>query len=207
MTWHQKEITKVFEELDSSLKGLSTEEVGVRLNRYGHNALKEKKQKTPLRMFMDQFTDFMILVLIGAAVISGIVGELTDTIAIVVIVILNAVIGFVQEYRAEKAMAALKKMAASAATAVRDGVAVSVPASLLVPGDMVTLEAGKVVPADMRLTESAQLKMDEAALTGESEAVEKHTRVLHDEHLSLGDRKNLAFKGTFVTYGRGRGLS
>src|SRR4030042_4681874 len=111
MTWHQKEITNVVEELDSSLKGLSSEEAGRRLDEYGHNALREKKQKTPLRMFMDQFTDFMILVLIGASVISGVVGELTDTIAIVVIVILNAVIGFVQEYRAEKAMAALKKMA------------------------------------------------------------------------------------------------
>jgi Ca2+-transporting ATPase len=167
MTWHQKEITNVVEELDSSLKGLSSEEAGVRLDRYGHNALREKKQKTPLRMFMDQFTDFMILVLIGAAVISGI-GELTDTIAIVVIVILNAVIGFVQNTGQRKAMAALKKMAASAATVVRDGVAVAVPASLLCPGRYGHPEAGKVVPADMRLTESAQLKMDEAARSREN---------------------------------------
>jgi len=206
MIWHPKETAKVIEELNSSPKGLSSEEAGTRLDQYGPNALKEKKQKTLFKMFLDQFADFMILVLISAGVISGIVGELSDTIAIVVIVILNAVIGFVQEYRAEKAMVALKKMAASAATVIRDGVAVSVPASLLVPGDMVTLEAGRVVPADMRLTESVQLKMDEAALTGESEAVEKHTRALHDEHLSLGDRKNLAFKGTFVAYGRGAGI-
>ncbi len=206
MNWHQKEITDVVEELNSCPKGLSSEEAGIRLDRYGPNVLKEKKQKTLFGMFMEQFADFMILVLIGAAIISGMVGELSDTIAIAVIVILNAVIGFIQEYRAEKAMAALKKMAASAATVIRDGVVVAIPASLLVPGDRVTLEAGKVVPADMRLTESAQLKMDEAALTGESVAVEKHTRALHDEHLSLGDRKNLAFKGTFVTYGRGAGI-
>ena len=206
MDWHQKEIKEVLEELNSSPKGLTSEEAAKRLDQYGLNALQEKKRKTPFRMFMDQFLDFMILVLIGAAVISGVVGELSDTIAIVVIVILNAVIGFVQEYRAEKAMAALKKMAASAATVMRDGVVGAIPASRVVPGDMLILEAGKVVPADMRLTDSAQLKMDEAALTGESVAVEKHTRALHDEHLPLGDRKNLAFKGTFVTYGRGGGI-
>ena len=206
MDWYPKEIKEVFDELNSSPKGLSSEEAAKRLDQYGPNALKEKKQKTLFRMFMGQFSDFMILVLIGAAIISGVVGELSDTIAIVVIVVLNAIIGFVQEYRAEKAMAALKKMAALAATVMRDGGVAAIPASLVVPGDMVILEAGKIVPADMRLTESAQLKMDEAALTGESLAVEKHTRALHDEPLFLGDRKNLAFKGTFVTYGRGAGL-
>ncbi len=207
MGWHQKEIKEVFEELHSSPEGLCSEEAEKRLGQYGPNVLEEKEPKTLFRMLMDQFSDFMILVLIGAAVISGVVGELSDTIAIIVIVILNAVIGFIQEYRAEKAMAALKKMAASVAAVMRDGMAAAVPASLVVPGDMVILEAGKVVPADLRLTNSAQLKMDEAALTGESVAVEKHTRALPDEHLSLGDRKNLAFKGTFVTYGRGGGIA
>ncbi|MEW6738642.1 MAG: cation-translocating P-type ATPase [Nitrospirota bacterium] len=206
MRWHQKEINEVIEDLGSSIQGISKEEVQKRLNEYGPNELKEKKKKTPFMMFLDQFKDFMILVLVAAAIVSGIIGEPSDTIAIVVIVILNAVIGFVQEYRAEKAMAALKKMAAPAALALRDGLPANIPASELVPGDIVILEAGKVVPADMRLIDVAQLKIEEAALTGESVPVEKHTRALHDEHLSLGDRKNMAYKGTFATYGRGAGV-
>ena len=135
-------------------------------------------------MFLDQFKDFMILVLIAAAIISGVIGEASDTIAIIVIVVLNAVIGFVQEYRAEKAMALLRKMAAQYALVIRDGNPVNIPASQLVPGDIVILEAGKIVPADMRLIETAQLKVEEAALTGESLPVEKHIEPLHDEHLS-----------------------
>jgi Ca2+-transporting ATPase len=123
-----------------------------------------------------------------------------------VIIVLNALVGFIQEYRAEKAMAALKKMAAPAATAIREGVATTLAASHLVPGDLVMLEAGNVVPADMRVLEAAQLKIEEAALTGESVPVEKHTKPLHDEMLPLGDRKNMAYKGTFVTYGRGTGV-
>jgi Ca2+-transporting ATPase len=206
MRWHQKEINEVIEDLGSSIQGISKEEVQKRLHEYGPNELKEKKKKTPFMMFLDQFKDFMILVLIAAAVISGIIGEPSDTIAIIVIVVLNAIIGFVQEYRAEKAMAALKKMSAPAATVMRDGMPVTIPASELVPGDIVLLEAGKIVPADLRLIESAQLKIEEAALTGESVPVEKHTEPLHDEHLPLGDRKNMAYKGTFVTYGRGKGI-
>ena len=157
-------------------------------------------------MFLDQFKDFMILVLIAAAVVAGIIGEPSDTIAIAVIVLLNAVLGFVQEYRAEKAMAALKKMAAPSATVIRDGQPETVAADQLVPGDLVLLEAGKVVPADIRLTEAVQLRTEEAALTGESLPVEKETAALPEEDLSIGDRKNMAYKGTLVTYGRGRGL-
>jgi Ca2+-transporting ATPase len=156
-------------------------------------------------MFIDQFRDFMILVLIAAALISGFIGELSDTIAIIVIVMLNAVIGFVQEYRAEKAMEALKKMAAPYATAIRNGMHENIPAPGIVPGDIIILEAGKVVPADMRIIESAQLKVEEAALTGESVPVEKQSSPLHDEHLPVGDRKNMAYKGTSVTYGRSMG--
>jgi len=206
MRWHQKEINEVIDDLGSSIQGISKEEVQKRLHEYGPNELKEKKKKTPFMLFLDQFKDFMILVLIVAALISGWIGEPSDTIAIILIVVLNAVIGFVQEYRAEKAMAALKSMAAPFATVLRDGNPVNIPASQLVPGDIVLLEAGKIVPADLRLIESAQLKIEEAALTGESVPVEKHTEPLHDEHLSLGDRKNMAYKGTFVTYGRGKGI-
>ncbi|MHB8880556.1 MAG: cation-translocating P-type ATPase [Thermodesulfovibrionales bacterium] len=206
MRWHQKTVEDVTGELNTSLQGLSSEEVQKRLLEYGPNELKEKTKKTPLMMFLDQFKDFMILVLIAAAIISGIVGDPEDTIAIVIIVLLNAVIGFVQEYRAEKAIAALKKMAAHSALVLRNGEHSNIPAAELVPGDIVLLEAGKVMPADMRLTEAFQLKTEEAALTGESMPVEKHTNALHDGMLPIGDRKNMAYKGTAVSYGRGAGI-
>lgn len=206
MCWHQKSIEQAIEDLHSSPRGLSAAAARKRLKEYGSNILKEKKKKTPFKMFLDQFSDFMILVLIAAAIVSGMIGDLKDTIAIAVIVVLNAVIGFVQEYRAERAMAALKKMAAPNATILREGMPANIPAAELVPGDVVILEAGKIVPADMRLIESAQLKVEEAALTGESVPVEKHTEALHEEMLPLGDRKNMAYKGTIVSYGRGTGV-
>jgi P-type Ca2+ transporter type 2C len=204
--WHQKNIEQAMGDLRSSLKGLSAAEAEKRLEEHGPNVLRETKKKSPFAMFLDQFKDFMILVLIAAAVISGIIGDTTDTIAIMTIVVLNAVIGFVQEYRAEKAMAALKKMAAPTALVVRDGIPVNIAASRLVPGDVVILEAGKVIPADLRLLESALLKIEEAALTGESVPVEKGTEALPDSGLSLGDRTNMGYKGTVVSYGRGIGL-
>jgi Ca2+-transporting ATPase len=204
MHWYQKEVADIFEQLSSSSQGLSSDDALQRLQKYGLNELKEKKRRSPLMMFLDQFRDFMIIVLIVAAIISGIIGEPSDTIAIIVIVCLNAMIGFIQEYRAEKAVAALKKMSAPAATVIRNGMPENIPATHLVPGDLVILEAGMVVPADMRLIEAARLKVEEAALTGESLSVEKHTRSLHDEE-PLGDRKNMAYKGTLVSHGRGIG--
>jgi Ca2+-transporting ATPase len=206
MHWHRKTVQETLTELGSSPEGLSRDEAQKRLLEFGPNDLKEKVKKTPLMMFLDQFRDFMILVLIAAALISGFIGELSDTIAIVVIVVLNAVVGFIQEYRAEKAMAALKKMSAPSATVMRNGMPETIQASELVPGDLVMLEAGKIVPADMRMIEAAGFRVEEAALTGESEAVEKHTAELHDEQLPLGDRKNTAYKGTVVTFGRGAGI-
>ncbi|MBI5607243.1 MAG: cation-translocating P-type ATPase [Deltaproteobacteria bacterium] len=206
MHWHQKEINTVIEDFNSSLQGLSSEEAQRRLEHYGLNELKEKKKKTRIMMFFDQFKDFMILVLIAAAIISGIIGEPSDTLAIVVIVILNAVIGFIQESRAEKAMEALKKMAAPFAVVLRDRQPTQIPASRLVPGDITFLEAGNVVPADLRLIEGARLKVEEAVLTGESIPVEKQIQALHDQTLALGDRKNMVYKGTIVSYGRGRGV-
>jgi Ca2+-transporting ATPase len=157
-------------------------------------------------MFLDQFRDFMIIVLLVAALVSGMIGDLVDTLAILVIVILNAVVGFVQEFRAEKAMEALKKMASPSAVAVRDSRIVSIPASELVPGDVVLLEAGRIVPADIRMIETARLLVDEAALTGESTPVAKENVIIHEESAPLGDRMNMVFSGTAVTYGRGRGV-
>lgn len=200
------EAVDVAEALKTSNQGLCFEEAQNRLQKYGLNEIKEKKKKTPLMMFLDQFRDFMIIVLIAAAIISGFIGEFTDTIAIGVIIVLNALIGFVQEYRAEKAMAALKEMAAPTATVVREGRSADIPTSELVPGDVVLLEAGKIVPADMRLIEAVHLRVEEAALTGESIPVEKRTAALHNESLPLGDRMNLGYKGTVVTYGRGAGI-
>ena len=206
MLWHQKNIEEICGEFGASLHGYSAAEVDKLLLKYGPNELIEKQKKGLFMMFLDQFRDFMILVLIAAAVIAGVIGEASDTIAIIVIVVLNAVIGFVQEYRAEKAIELLKKMSAHTALALRDGALADIPAVQLVPGDVVILEAGKIVPADMRVIEATQLKIEEAALTGESLPVEKHADPLPDEQLPLGDRKNMAFKGTIVTGGRGRGV-
>ena len=206
MDWHCKSIEDTFQTLGSSKQGLSIEEIRNRLLSYGPNKIKEVKKRTVLGMVLDQFKDFMILVLIAAAIVSGVIGEPKDTVAILVIVILNAVIGFVQEYRAEKAIEALKMMAAQVATVIRDGEPTSISAHEIVPGDIVLLEAGNIVPADIRLIEVAHLKIDESSLTGESVPVEKHTNPLQDKMMPLGDRKNIAYKGTIVSYGRANGV-
>ncbi len=203
---YQQSPDDVLAELKTPPSGLTDEEAQRRLEQYGPNELVEKKRATPLMMFLGQFSDFMILVLIAAAIVSGVIGELSDTIAIVVIVLLNAILGFSQEYRAEKAMAALKKMAAANAVVFRGGEHQTIASSELVPGDMVILDAGNIVPADMRIIEAARLKIEEAALTGESVPVDKHSDAIHEVALPLGDRRNMLYKGTFVTYGRGRAV-
>ncbi|MDA8162226.1 MAG: cation-translocating P-type ATPase [Desulfobacteraceae bacterium] len=188
------------------VSGLSAEEAGRRLKVYGPNALPEDKRPSPLAMVLGQFEDFLILLLLGAAVISGMLGEYVDAAAIVVIVALNAAVGFLQEYKAEKAMEALRGMAAAHALVKRDGRVLEIPAAGLVPGDVVFLDAGRAVPADIRLIEGAMLKVQEAALTGESVPVEKRPGIVCDIGAPVGDRCNMAFKGTQVVYGRGTGL-
>ncbi|MBK8550709.1 MAG: calcium-translocating P-type ATPase, PMCA-type [Ignavibacteria bacterium] len=192
--------------LDSSDNGLSSQEAVNRLSKFGKNELTEKKKKPVWILFLEQFKDFMILVLIAAAVISGIIGDLTDTVIILIIVILNALIGFIQEYRAEKAMEALKKLATLKAEVLRNGKPLKISSSELVPGDVVLLEAGNAVPADLRLIESNSLRIDESALTGESVASDKIANEIDGEDISLGDRLNMAYKGTLITNGRGKGL-
>ena len=205
--WHSLDPETAATRLDSDLvTGLSAEVAATRLKQTGPNALPVAGRRHPLAMLASQFTDFMILVLIAAAIIAGILGDLQDTIAIVVIVCLNGILGFVQEYRAERAMAALRQMASPQARVIRDGQPGLIDAADLVPGDLVELEAGNILPADLRLTELASLKVDESALTGESQPVDKQLEKLQETELPLGDRLNLAYKGTVATYGRARGL-
>jgi Ca2+-transporting ATPase len=204
--WHCLDGGAAAAQLESDLNaGLTADAAARRLEKAGPNTLPEAGRRHPLAMLAAQFTDFMILVLIAAAVIAGFIGEPQDTIAIVVIVFLNGIMGFVQEYRAERAMAALKQMASPQARVIRDGRAETIDAANLVTGDLVELEAGNILPADLRLIELASLKVDESALTGESQPVEKQLAMLKETDLPLGDRLNLAYKGTVVAYGRARG--
>lgn len=199
------------EDLISSLEtdphlGLTDDEVKRRLEKYGSNELKEEAGKSFLSKLLAQFSDFLILILIAAALISFFVGEANDAIVILAIVILNAFLGLYQEGRAEKALEALKKMASPTAKVIRNGHLIEVPASTLVPGDIVSLDAGDIIPADLRLIESSNLKIEEASLTGESVPVEKDSHIVFQEDVSLGDRKNMAYMSTSITYGRGKGL-
>ncbi|MEW5769304.1 MAG: cation-translocating P-type ATPase [Pseudomonadota bacterium] len=205
--WHTLEAREAARRLGVEAgRGLSEAEAAARLARHGPNALPEARRRTPLAMFAGQFADFMILVLIAAAVVSGLVGEASDSIAIVVIVLLNAVLGFVQEYRAEKAMAALKALSAPTAQVLREGEWQELDAARLVPGDVVALEAGALVPADLRLLEAAGLRTDEAALTGESQPVDKRHDALGGADTPLAERHGMAYKGTMAVHGRARGL-
>lgn len=187
-------------------EGLTRAEAQRRLAQYGHNQLLEKKKLPPWMIFFNQFRDFMILILMAAAVLSGVMGDITDTIIILIIVVLNALIGFIQEYRAEKAMEALKRMSLTKAIVLRDGQKQVLSSLELVPGDIVEIEAGHVVPADIRLTEVFSLRIDESSLTGESVPADKNTELILTEHPSPGDQHNMAFKGTLVTNGRGYGI-
>ena len=186
--------------------GLSEAEVAARLERHGPNQISETASRSKLRMLLAQFTDFMILLLVAAAIVSGFIGEVEDTIVILGIVVLNAAVGFVQEFRADHAIAALKQLASPSAMVVRAGRQLSVSAEALVPGDVVILQAGNAVPADLRLLDAVDLRLGEAALTGESLPVEKDTDPIGEPDLPLADRHNMAFKGTSVLYGRGLGV-
>jgi len=204
--WHAIDINEALQRLDSSVEGLNTSEAARRLAEHGPNAIPEGRQRSLLMMLLGQFADFMIIVLLAAALISGFIGEPQDTIAILVIVLFNAIIGTVQEFRAERAVAALRQMAAPDAQVLRDGNGVTLSAAELVPGDVVLLDAGNIVPADLRVLESEELETDESALTGESHPVEKQTEQLQQSDLTLGDRINCVYKSSMVTRGRGRGV-
>ncbi|HZW04673.1 MAG TPA: cation-translocating P-type ATPase [Anaerolineaceae bacterium] len=207
VSWHTLEPDAVLARLDTRLQnGLTSDEARKRLQAFGPNELAEARRRTFLQMVIGQLKSFVIVLLIAASIISAALGEWVDALAIIAIVVLNAVLGVIQESRAEEALAALKKLAAPDAQTLRDGHRVTVPARELVPGDIVFLEAGNFVPADVRLLEAVNLKVEEAALTGESVPVEKDASLVLDTDASLGDRRNTAFMGTVVSYGRGRGV-
>ncbi len=210
--WFQKDVEEVEKELQTNLeKGLTTEEVAKRREKYGLNELKSKKKKSLFQKFLDQFKDFSIIVLIIAAIVSGVVGVaegegITDTIIILIVVVVNAIIGVTQESKAEKSLEALQKLTDHASKVIRNGEVTVVPAKELVPGDIVVLDTGDYIPADLRIIEAVNLKSQESSLTGESVPVEKMTEKIEDEETSLGDRLNMLFSSSLVTYGRGKGI-
>lgn len=198
--------TAVFEQVQSSEKGLMSTEAEKRMAEYGPNQLNKGKSKSLLVKFLEQFKDFMIIVLLAAAVISGIFGDITDSIIILVVVILNAILGVFQEAKAEEAINALREMSSPEAHVKRDGTVVSLKSDQLVVGDVVLLEAGNIVPADLRLIEVASLQIEESGLTGESVPVDKDLTIIEDAKAGIGDRTNMAFMNSNVTYGRGEGI-
>lgn len=201
--WHTHVKEEVLKSLNTTAKGLTDTEAGVRLKQYGQNRLEETQGKSPLKMLFQQFTETMVLILIVAALLSFFLGKTTEGIAIIAIVLLFGFLGFFQEYRAEKAMAALNRMVVPKVRIRRNGSTKELSAKQLVPGDIVEIEAGNIIPADLRILESFNLKIQEAALTGESEPVDKVSAPVDKEDVPLGDRKNMAYMGTLVTNGRG----
>jgi len=204
ISWHTIQTGEVIKNLDTAVdSGLSLREAENRLKKYGYNQLEEKKGISPFILFLGQFNNFIVWVLIAAAIVSGVLEEWIDALAIIVIVIINAVIGFIQEYRAEKSLAALQKMASPFSRVIRGGEIHSIPSRDIVPGDVVLLEAGDYVPADGRLCTSFGFMTQEASLTGESTPVDKSAETLTTPSLPIGDRKNMVFMGTSVTNGKG----
>ena len=205
--WHALSADEVLRKLETPFEtGLTLEEAERRLQRFGRNELMEKPRPTFFQLVIDQLNNFVIIMLIIASVISALLGDFVEAGAILLIVILNAVMGVVQESKAEESLAALRKMASPEAHVLRGGHRITIPASELVPGDLVYLEAGNFVPADLRLTEAVNMRVEEAALTGESVPVQKNAAAVMNAEANLGDRKNTAFMGTVVNYGRGSGI-
>ena len=202
--WHELEIQDIFSLLGTNEKGLSELEAGRRLKEQGPNEIKEKKKRSRLLLFLDQFKSFLIIILIFAAAFSMLIGETIDSAFIILIVVLNAIFGFVQEFKAEKAIEALKKLTTPEVVVVRDGKEQKTSSKDIVPGDVILLEQGTKVPADMRLIQIFDLKIDESAITGESVPVEKELKPVSSSNLA--ERKNIAYMGTMVTYGRGLGV-
>jgi len=207
--WYNKNSKDVIKEFAvNPLDGLTEDEVLIRREKYGYNVLNSKKQKSIFKLFFEQLNDALIYILLVAAVVSGALGEFSDAAIIAFVIILNAVIGVVQEAKAEKALDALKKLSTPNAIVKRDGLLKEIPSEELVPGDVVVIDAGRYIPCDLRLIETANLLIEESALTGESVAVEKDADLeISDNDIALGDQKNMAFMSTLSTYGRSVGIA
>lgn len=207
MEWYNKGKRDVLNELKTDLSnGLSNKEAAKRLEEYGRNELEEQSKKSFISKLIAQFADFLIIILLVAAGISAFVGEREDALVILAIVIINAILGIYQEGKAERSVEALQKLSAPNAKVIRDGNLLTLPAAEIVPGDVVALEAGDIIPADIRLLESSNMKVEEASLTGESVPVEKDAKAQIAGNVGIGDRHNMGFSSTIVTYGRGRGV-
>lgn len=206
--WYTLSVEDVLSSLETRQDGLTQTEAEERLNQYGPNELKSGQRTTPLMILFEQFKNIFVIILLLAVALSAVLGHALEAVAIAVIVLFSVVFGFVQEYRAERAIEALREMAAPTANVLRDGDVVDLPARDLVPGDVLLLKAGDRVPADARLIESVNLQIEEAVLTGESLPVEKHTQAIpgSNEELAVGDRKNMVYAGTPAAYGRGRAV-
>jgi P-type Ca2+ transporter type 2C len=204
--WHVLEIKDVLKHLSTQQGGLSSDEASRRLTQYGPNELQAAHRISPWEILIEQFKNVLIIILIIATIFSAFLGEGLDAIVIAVIVVFAVGLGFIQEYRAERAIEALRQMAAPTAAVMRDGEEIEIPAREVVPGDIVLLRAGDKIPADARLVESVNLQVEEAALTGESVPVEKHAKPIANGGLAIADRKNLTYAGTAATYGRGRAV-
>jgi len=203
--WHSMKKEEVLQTLQSSEQGLSVVEVKRRLDEYGPNVLREEKKRRLLQLLFDQVKDAFVILLLVASVMSYIIGEMADAIMIVIIVVIVVVIGFIQEYRSEKAIEALKKLTAPTARLMRNGAILTVPSSEVVPGDIILLEAGDRIPADARLLNIASLRTDEAPLTGESSPVEKSIDIINEE-IPVADQKNSVFMGTHTIFGRAKAV-
>jgi Ca2+-transporting ATPase len=206
VAWHTLSIEETFQRLESGPEGLTRDEAARRLERLGPNVLREAKGPSAWKMLLSQFTSLLIIILLIAAAVSAFLGEALDAAVIFAIVIISAAVGFIQEWRAEKAIQALKRMAAPQADVIRGGEHIQVASAEIVPGDVLVLQTGDRIPADCRVIDAASLKVDEAALTGESVPVRKETRALERPEAGLGDRVNLGYMATIITYGRGRGV-
>ena len=200
--YYQMSGEETLKEINGSLEPLTTEQVKEHQEKYGPNALVEGKKKTTLQIFLEQYKDFLVIILIIAAIVSGFLGDVESTVVILVVITMNAILGTVQTVKAEQSLESLKKLSGPEAKVLRDGNVVPIPSSEVTVGDRVMLDAGDYIPADGRLLECASLKVDESALTGESLGVEKTTDTIEGD-VPLGDRVNMVYSGSFVTYGRG----
>ena len=204
--WHTLTVETVFAQLKSTADGMTSAESAWRLAEYGPNELQAARRISPWMILIEQFKNVLIVILLAATALSALLGHGIEAVAIAVIVLLAVLLGFVQEYRAERAIDALRQMAAPTAAVLRDGKEIEALARGLVPGDLVYLRAGSKIPADLRLIEASNLRIEEAALTGESVPADKNIALLSDPELALGDRKNMAYAGTSAIYGRGRAV-